>query len=746
MRQDSNWSESAAPNSRLSGESTSGESSSTTKTSNSETHSSVYDKPVFEDKDGVKGEIEAIANTISARLEAELLDDHSPEFEAWLVLHGLDRDETAVEIIARLFAFSTLLKGAVYELHVHLGYLPPLSGDLQEAFRDAHETTRNDIFEETMLDRIVPEIPVNEIREYLAGRHRILVDDEPPETLGSLFEALQSNEDRWALGQFMTPPDIAEAVSSWAASTGDRVLDVGIGAGVLAAHSHRSNAELQKVVGIDSSPVGKIMSSVSLTLEESPYELFLGDFLDMTSEEIGTYDSVISNPPYSKIADLPDGYNEEINNRVNAQTGLEIPKTAPLYVYFLVHAVQFLGENGRAAFITPMEYLDLTYGTEVKRYLLDNTRIHALVRFDPAEVSLFDDASTTSVLTFIERREDTDIEQPVKLIEATEIPSTEELMMAVNDDQVDSIDWGSIHEMNQSELDPDKAWKKYSDPTSFEIDSETKLSDLASIHRGIQTGRNQFFCLTDNEVAKWNIDNQYLSKLIRGARQVQNYDFTNADWNRLKDDGHPVWLLYHVHDIDFPDKFELRETSDDNTVNTASHDRTANEDGITQYLQYGCTREAELYEVNQSDKIPWYRVERQDPPDILILYHTRTGTRFIRNRTEARNINNIHSMNIDADLREDDLKTLLCIINSQFAQRWLESEGKVKGGGVIQIGVGHINSLPIRDPRDLKADVVADLADSWDALRTAVRADGDIDAVLADIDSQLESIGLSWSE
>jgi adenine-specific DNA methylase len=77
----------------------------------------------------------------------------------------------------------------------------------------------------------------------------------------------------------------------------------------------------------------------------------------------------------------------------------------------------------------------------------------------------------------------------------------------------------------QREIVSEFDWTTYLDPKSVdEIPGLKPFREIADIKRGIATGKNDYFCLTRDEIEEWGLDENYLAPLIRRTEGVSDYE------------------------------------------------------------------------------------------------------------------------------------------------------------------------------------------------------------------------------
>jgi len=655
---------------------------------------------------------EAAITTTASLIYTELTDgvdaDLESDINAWCDLHGLDRLDAPREIVARQAAFNTLLKSALYERYHQEGRLPDLPADPRVAFETARAETDDPAFDEYVLDRVAGVVEADALADLLAARHALLAADEPSEAVGRLFEAITPQSARRKLGQFRTPPPIASLMAAWLIADGDEtVLDPGVGAGALAAAAYgRKQAladgpPLADIHGVDMNALAVVMAATSLALlnHGDPHNLRTGDFLDLDPDDIEPVEAVISNPPYSRHHELDPAYKERINAQAEAAVDGSVSALSPMYAYFYYHAAEFLAPGGRLSFITPSEFLETGYGESLKRFLVDAFDIRALVLFDRDDDSKFDEALTTSLVSFLERPEGepTDL---TRIVRVDGEPSEAELLAAIDGDREGETDWGFINVVPQSDLDPAEKWTGLFDPLDVDTSDLVPLSELATVTRGIATGQNDYFCLSQQAVDEWEIDERYLSKIIRNARRVPGYDYTHEDWAADREAGREVWVLYHLTELD------------------------SEPSGVVDYLRHGRSDEIAAHDGYLArHRSPWYVVDRRDPPPVVVTYMSRGGSRFIKNETDARTLSNLHGLYFDVDLRDTEQRALLAYLNSEFASEVVRRSGRTYASGMDKIEPNELEGVPVLDPRQLDNEAVDELATGFDELRRAARED-----------------------
>jgi hypothetical protein len=119
------------------------------------------------------------------------------------------------------------------------------------------------------------------------------------------------------------------------------------------------------------------------------------DFLKYAPDPPTKYSSIILNPPYIKIQELPTEYTQFIRQTWPIFKAGNID----LYYVFLMKCIELLEEGGAMVAITPNTYLHNKSSTNFRKYLFENRFIKEIIDFKDQKV--FGDASVYCCITVI---------------------------------------------------------------------------------------------------------------------------------------------------------------------------------------------------------------------------------------------------------------------------------------------------------------------------------------------------------
>jgi hypothetical protein len=481
------------------------------------------------------------------------------------------------------------------------------------------------------------------------------------------------------------------------------------------------------------------MGRVAQTISGQLHEAHRTDFFEVSPGDLdGDADSVVCNPPYTRHQQLSKGYKDKLNRQAEKQTGLDIPRTSPLYAYFYFHIRQFLDAGSRAAVITPHHFLQREYGTSLKRFLLREFDVQAFAMSDPEDGSVFDTGQTTELVAFLEARNSPSDTGVTRFIRVDEDPGYRTILESVRNTEQGATEWGFVNCINQADLDPERKWDVFFNSIDIDTSHLTPFSELADISRGLQTGENDFFCLSQAEVESTGIDTRFLSRMVPPPRLVQGYDVRPNDWERFSDQERSTWLLYYVDSVE-----GVPETTYGDEAECADWGeapiRPKSTSSMVEYLHQGL-HDHETIQTRKTvhTRDPWYRVERGDTAPILIAPMTRSKVRVLLNETDARHLNSYYGIYPGSMIGRREQKALLAYLNSGFIDNIVSRHQHTLAGGLDKLEPGDVKELPVVDPRELPDEVVDTLAEYFDDLREAARRDENEAVVIDQIDAVLQ--------
>jgi type I restriction enzyme M protein len=475
-------------------------------------------------------------------------------YEKWLESQGLSYGDDTNRLIAAQSAYLQLNKLLFYQV-IRTIYpdLKPLEvgedEDVQEALQRLYERVKHIDYEPVYGSDIISEVFLTARAK---ERFRTLIDtlkefdfsSMGSDFLGRVYEKLIPPPERKRLGQFYTPPDVAELIVSLTVRSGDDVvLDPGCGSGTFLVKAYRRLAELKGVArvggalgeavhrevlsqlyGVDINQFPAHLSVINLVIQNpaarvDKVNVVVGDFFDIRAgQETWTglesvtvegrrttvkfprkFDAVVANPPYirqellgkdekGKIWGLIEEefsklvYVGKPENAVGAKQAVILDRQSDIYVYFFLHGLAMLRDGGRLGFITSNKWLEVGYGEAFQSFLLKNMRILYVIEFDRA---VFPDAEVNTAITILEKEEDDEErrENFVKFVRLKQRMDVDEVVGIVESVKRSFEDGRMrVNVVRQGSLKPGK-WNVYlrAPPVYQKIVSHPKMKPLGEI-------------------------------------------------------------------------------------------------------------------------------------------------------------------------------------------------------------------------------------------------------------------------
>jgi adenine-specific DNA-methyltransferase len=485
---------------------------------------------------------------------------------------------------------------------------------------------------------------------------------------------------RRSLGQFFTPYAVARFMARWVVGNPSvkTILDPAVGLGVFfRAASEVAEQELH-FVGYDVDPLvldkaSRLLADcVRATLRER-------DFLRNDWE--GRFDGILCNPPYQRFQNYPERARTltEFASRLN----VELSGYTNLYALFLLKGVAQLAAGGRAAFIVPSEFLNTGYGERIKAFLLGSGALRYVLVFDFGS-NVFDRALTTACLLLFAND---GRNAPVEFLTIRSVEDLASLEPVL-------AEYPNARRIGNrvAAPDPTAKWRVYYQPSATATNGLVPLSTYGRVVRGIATGHNDFFALSEPQRRRLGISERFVLPCLTKATHARSSLFTDEDFARLRDGGKKVWLL-NVGDT--PDA------------------------AVRAYLRHGeATGVHQRYLTRH--RSPWYAIEKRTPAPVLVTVFGRGGVRFVRNEAPVWNLTCFHGWNLDG-LEPSQVDLLMAYLLTNVAQEVVAGNRREYGDGLEKFEPNDPNDALVLDVNALTEETASDALRLYDAYLRSVR-------------------------
>lgn len=486
------------------------------------------------------------------------------------------------------------------------------------------------------------------------------------------LDGAKSSAERNELGQFATPTRLALEILRyaqvlWPDREQVRFLDPAIGTGSFysALQETFPTNLVAEAVGYEidphyAAPATELWADTSLDLRLADFTTALPPLDDRQRTNL-----LICNPPYVRHHHIPVADKLRLLEASFRATGVRLSGLAGLYCHFLLLSHSWLARGGIAGWLIPSEFMDVNYGREVKRYLLDQVTLLRIHRFDPNEAQ-FDDALVSSAVVWFRN----------------ETPPAGHA--------VEFTFGGTLMQPKLSAQIPTEVLRRVGKWTRFpaapipleNTDKMPRLADLFDIKRGLATGANDFFVLTQQQVAEYQLPTEFLRPILPSPRYL-SADEINADTAGNPILEHPLYLL---------------------SCSVAEEEVEVRYPTLWAYLQIGIKQGVKERYLSRH-RSPWYVQEKRGPAPLLCTYLGRSDTkrgrpfRFIINHSQA-TAANVYLMlypkpAVARVLRErpELLRNIWQLLN-EIAPETLLAEGRVYGGGLHKLEPKELANTP----------------------------------------------------
>lgn len=423
------------------------------------------------------------------------------------------------------------------------------------------------------------------------------------------LDAERSPRERNRLGQFATPPLLAEEITRYAVLLHGnglpiRFADPAIGTGSFFSALLRvaSPEQIGAACGIEVDH--RFATTARLLWSDAGLQVIEGDFTDPGTQARCWQrpNLVVANPPYVRHHHLGQEEKKRLQALALLKAGLKVNGLAGLYVYFFLLAAAWLEDDGLGVWLIPSEFMDVNYGAAIKRYVTEHATLLHVHRFDPAEVQ-FDDALVTSAVVVFRKRPPT--------------PDASALFTyggsLTEPRRRQSVTLGELRQAHKWTAYPRDAGGNNAAPATKET---LCLGNLFKIQRGIATGANEFFILPRDEARARGLPDACLKPILPSPRRLRQA-IIERDRDGYPCLDPPLALI----NCDLPEA----------TVEAAYP-------ALWAYLMAAAPGVRESYLVSKRN--PWYRQEQRSRAPFLCTYMGRGSKggspfRFIWNRSEA---------------------------------------------------------------------------------------------------------------
>lgn len=485
------------------------------------------------------------------------------------------------------------------------------------------------------------------------------------------LDSLKTAAERNKWGQFATPPQLALSLAHYAHSLIGNAhvtfLDPAVGTGSFySAVLQAFGAErVDAATGVELDP---LFAKTAATLwERQGLRVIEGDFTKQRPLD-QRFNLVLTNPPYVRHHHVEAEEKDRLKARLAQSLHLDISGLAGLYCYFLLLCHDWLEEQGLAMWLIPAEFMDVNYGITLRRYFTDRVTLLHIHRFCPTDMQFTDALVSSAVVVFRKSPPPAGHTARFSFAGPIEHPQAEAQV------SLDTLRYC-------------RKWTQFPASATMSDTGEPVLGDIFAIKRGLATGSNSFFILTEQKITASHIPSHFTKPILPGPRHL------TADIIDTLPSGAPdVSPRLYLIDCREPEE-RIRE----------------NWPRFYEYLQTGKVQKIhEAYLTSR--RFPWYSQEQRPPAPFLCTYmgRTRNGKqpfRFIWNRSQA-TAHNVYLMLYPigplrlALKQHPDLYAHVFEALQRITPTQLIAEGRVYGGGLYKVEPKELAQISARSVLD----------------------------------------------
>lgn len=462
--------------------------------------------------------------------------------------------------------------------------------------------------------------------------------------------------ERNKLGQFSTPIDLAKEILKYGVSlVGDkkiRFLDPAIGTGAfysaLLQTKHDNN--IDKAVGYD---IDEFYAQPSIDLWKD-FELQI-NIQDFTRQQpTPEFNLLICNPPYVRHHHISNEDKARLQQLSGNIANQKLSGLAGLYCYFLLLSHKWMEDEGVAGWLIPSEFMDVNYGEAIKKYLLEDVTLLHVHRFDPNDVQ-FTDALVSSAVVWIKK---------------VRPPKGHSVRFTFGGSLLNPHISKNV---SIKDLLEERKWTRFPKAEKRIANGHVKLGDIFKIKRGIATGSNDFFIMSEEDLIKWDLPMSVFRPILPSPRYVTQNVIDSDDQGNPITDRRLFLLDLSIEEEKVKDLYP----------------------SVWRYLQVG--KQKGLHERYLCTNRPmWYLQEKRPPAPIICTYMARSlkedqhPFRFILNKSKATITNGYLAMYPQpkfADFLSKNPNALFEVWEAlnHISIEHILHEGRVYGGGLHKL-------------------------------------------------------------
>jgi hypothetical protein len=495
--------------------------------------------------------------------------------------------------------------------------------------------------------------------------------------------------DKKRLGAYYTPDRAARILAEWAVqSPSDQVLEPSFGrCGFLQAVVDQLEEGIHNVHGFDLNPAAFKGPYEALVRDNGAHNHFhQGDFLEATPVDLEgrKFNVVIGNPPYVSYHNMEE---EQRKAAVQAIRGSDfsLDRKASLWAYFVLHALSFLAEGGRVAWVLPGSFFHADYSSTITDVVTGHFEKAVALQLGE-RIFRSEGAEEHSVILLADGW---NTESPCEDLRVGYVPSLEDLELTI-----------------QNWEDGDWRGKDYNSRIGVAFmgprvtNAVRRVEDACTVRRlgdvvedvkiGIVTGDNRFFVIDHSEAEEHELEDRDWKYIFAKSKVSDGISVTQQDFEDACQSDERCLLVDGKGEV----SEQLEKYFDQKS-----------EDEIESNVTFGKRED-------------WRLPDDGNEPDAFFTYMQSLGPRLILNQAGVNSTNTIHRVYFGNGIDGIERKALAVSLLSTFSRLSAEVEGRTYGSGVLKLEIGETRQLQFILPSNTEEKAVKE---AYQAVDTHLR-------------------------
>ena len=485
-------------------------------------------------------------------------------------------------------------------------------------------------------------------------------------------------EEKKKLGAYYTPDEVCQILTNWAIQCrNDTVLEPSFGkCGFLSASLSRlkelgNNAPQDQIFGCDIDPNAFLFLNDLLEIKPSLAHFIEKDFMELEVDSTwGKIFSVsIGNPPFISSQKLQPLTKKALQKKWS-KIGIKLNQKASLWAHFLIHACQFIKEDGRLAWVLPMSFLQADYSREVRKYISSIFRDSLCIVMEQ-KLFLSEGTDEQIVILLCKNKKNNPIFEPNN-IGFSQARNNEELVSIINAWEDGSLEKREITDCKPSYMNSEFEVKKaYDKLCSMKFVKE--LGDKLSIKLGIVTGDNKFFLANEKKLLENNIPINGIDYIISSLKYSKGIKYDIQEHLNYIELDMPGYIL------------SLNESKSDSNL-------------IEYFSKYPKDKLDSNYTFKKRKS--WCTPNDGKIPDAFLVAMSRQGPRIVLNEARINCTNTIYRADfLESEVSDLEKKLISVSLLTSFSQLSAEFNGRRFGANVLKLEPSEMKKIKLIVPQ-----------------------------------------------